>query len=500
MVQDPEKKLMKIKNTLENRNKCHCKVCPSYPYKCGGEVLYCSKGSSNCDISPQICICDTCPIYYEYELEGNYYCDKDSVGESRSYIRKKRSDEDNSNYKKMVQIKDSSAMADSVVASMGSLKMLPFSLGDLFFVPAQLKRIPLNREDQVDTELVIGVGAKKPMRVKSPIMISGLSFGAVSKATKLVIAETAKKLNIGFNSGEGGVLSEEIQDNRENIIVQYSTARFGVDEKLLKSGAAIEIRFGQGAYPGKGSYLPAEKMTYEVAKMRGLKSGEASNSPAHHPDILNPKDLKEKVSWLRKIGEGVPVGAKIGCGDVEDDIKLLAQADVDFIALDGFRGGTGATDKYVRENVGIPIFTAIPRAVKTLNDLGLKTHVTLIASGGLRNSADFAKCLALGADGIYIGTATLIAINCEQYRICYTGKCPTGITTQDPKVINQIDHNICVNRLSNFIEVSTKEIANLARIVGKNDVSKLDKDDLVSVDRNLARATGVRWVNGEYLK
>ena len=500
MVQDPEKKLMNIKNTLENRNKCHCKVCPSYPYKCGGEVLYCSKGPSKCDVSPQTCICDTCPIYYEYDLEGNYYCDKDSVGESRSYIRKKRSDEDNLNYKKMVQIKDSSTMADSVMASMGSLKVLPFSLEDLFFIPAQIKRIPLNREDNIDTGLVIGVEAQKPMRVKSPIMISGLSFGAVSKATKLVIAETAKKLNIGFNSGEGGVLSEELLDNRENIIVQYSTARFGVDEKLLKSGAAIEIRFGQGAYPGKGSYLPAEKITDEVAKMRGLKRGEASNSPAHHPDILNAKDLKDKVSWLREIGEGVPVGAKIGCGDVEEDIKLLAQAGVDFIALDGFSGGTGATEKYVRENVGIPIFTAIPRAFKTLNDLGLKNHVTLIASGGLRNSADFAKCLALGADGIYIGTAALIAINCEQYRICYTGKCPTGITTQDPKLTKQIDHDICVKRLINFIEVSTKEIANITRIVGKNDVSKLDKDDLVSVDRNLAWATGVKWVNGEYVK
>ena len=500
MVQDPEKKLMKIKNTLENRNKCHCNVCPSYPYKCGGEVLYCSKGPSNCDISPQVCICDTCPIYYEYELEGNYYCDKDGVGESRSYIRKKRSDENDTNYNKMVQIKDSSAMDKSVVGSMGSLKTLPFSLEDLYFVPAQLKRIPLNREDHVDTELVIGVGAQKPMRVKSPIMISGLSFGAISKATKLVIAETAKNLNVGFNSGEGGVLSEELLDNGGNIIVQYSTARFGVDKELLKSGAAIEIRFGQGAYPGKGSYLPAEKMTDEVANMRGLKSGEASNSPAHHPDILNLEDLKKKVSWLREIGEGVPVGAKIGCGDVEEDIKLLAEADVDFIALDGFGGGTGATDKYVRENVGIPIFTAIPRAFKTLNDLGLKNHITLIASGGLRNSADFAKCLALGADGIYIGTAALIAINCEQYRICYTGRCPTGITAQDPKLTKQIDHDICVNRLSNFIEVSTREIANLARIVGKNDVSKLDKDDLVSVDRNLARASGVKWVNGEYLK
>jgi glutamate synthase domain-containing protein 2 len=500
MVQDPEKKLMNIKNTPENRDKCHCKVCPSYPYKCGGEELYCSKGPSKCDISPQICICDTCPVYYEYELKGNYYCDKDTVGENRSYIRKKRSDEDDSTYKKMVEIKDLGATDKSVVGSMGSLKTLPFSLEDLYFVPAQLRRIPLNREDDVNTKLIIGPEAQRPMKVTSPIIVSGLSFGAVSKATKLVIAETAKKLNIGFNSGEGGVMSEELLDNGENIIVQYSTARFGVDEKLLKSGAAIEIRFGQGAYPGKGSYLPAEKMTDEVAKMRGLKRGESSNSPSHHPDILNPKDLKKKVSWLREIGDGIPVGAKIGCGDIEEDMKLLAEAGVDFIALDGFGGGTGATDKYVRENVGIPIFTAIPRAFNTLKDLGLKNRITLIAAGGLRSSADFAKCLALGADGVYIGTAALIAINCEQYRICYTGRCPTGITTQDPMLSKQIDHDICVNRLSNFIEVSTREIANLTRIIGKNNVSKLDMDDLISVDRNLARATGVRWVNGEYLK
>ncbi len=139
------------------------------------------------------------------------------------------------------------------------------------------------------------------MRVKSPIMISGLSFGAVSKATKLVIAETAKKLNIGFNSGEGGVLSEELLDNRENIILQYSTASFGVDKELFKSGAAIEIRFGQGAYPGKGSYLPAEKITDEVAKIRGLKRGEPSNSPAHHPDILNAQDLKKKFHGFVKL-------------------------------------------------------------------------------------------------------------------------------------------------------------------------------------------------------
>ena len=499
MVQDSEKKLMKIKNTPENRNKCHCKVCPSYPYKCGGEVLYCSKGPSNCDITPEVCICNTCPVFYEYELEGNYFCDKDTIGESRSNIRKKRSDEDDSTYQKLVNIKDASAMGKSVVGSMGSLKKLPFSLDDLYFVPAQVKRIPLNTEDHVNMAIHIGVEAEKPLNISSPIMVSGLSFGAVSKATKLVVAETASKLKIGFNSGEGGVLTEELQKNHKNIIVQYSTGRFGVDEKLLKNAGAIEIRFGQGAYPGKGSYLPAEKMTAEIATIRGLESGEAAYSPAHHPDILNQNDLKQKVLWLREIGEGVPVGAKIGCGNVEDDVKVLVESGVDFIALDGFGGGTGATDKYVRENVGIPIFTALPRAFNTLKDLGLKDHVSLIAGGGLRSSADFAKCLALGADAVYIGTAALIAINCEQYRICYTGRCPTGITTQNPILTKQVDHVNGVNKLSNFIEVSTKEIANFTRIVGKNDVSKLNKNDIVSMNGDLARATGVRWVNGEYL-
>ncbi len=499
MVQDSEEKLMKIKNTPENSNKCHCKVCPSYPYKCGGEVFYCSKGPSNCYIDPEVCICNTCPIFFEYELKGNYFCDKDKVGQSKIFMRKKRSDENYSFYQEIVDIKDSSAMGKSVVGSMGSLKELPFSLDDFYFIPAQVKKIPLNIEDYVKTDLFIGPESENPLKISSPIMISGMSFGAVSKITKEVIAKTASTLKIGFNSGEGGVLDYEIQNNPHNIIVQYSTGRFGVDEKILKNAAAIEIRFGQGAYPGKGSYLPAEKMNAEIATMRGLESGEASYSPAHHPDILNQEDLKKKVLWLKNVGNGVPVGAKIGCGNVEEDVKILAENGVDYIALDGFGGGTGATDKYVRENVGIPIFTALPRAFKTLAHLGLKNRVSLIAGGGLRSSADFAKCLALGADALYIGTAALIAINCEQYRICYTGRCPTGITTQDPLLTKQVDLDDGVARLSNFIEVSTKEIANFTRIVGKNDVSMLDKDDLVSVDIDLARATGVRWVNGDIL-
>jgi glutamate synthase domain-containing protein 2 len=499
MVQDSEETLMKIKNTVENRGKCHCKVCPSYPYKCGGEVLYCSKGPSKCDVDVDICICDTCPVYFEYDLKGIYFCDKDLVGENKLLMRKKRSDEEKSQYQSVVDIKDSSAANQSIVGSMGSLKKLPFSLEDLYFIPAQLKRIPLNREEHVNTEVVIGESAKKPLKISSPIMISGLSFGAVSKNTKLVISKTAKNLNVGFNSGEGGVLDEEIKNSHETMILQYSTGRFGVDEKLLKNASAIEIRFGQGAYPGKGSYLPAEKITDEIAERRGLEKGEDSNSPAHHPDILNPQDLKKKVSMLRKICSGAPVGVKIGCGNVEDDIKILVDSKVDFIALDGFGGGTGATDKYVRENVGIPIYSALPRALKILKELSPKRKISLIGGGGLRSSADFAKCLALGADAVYIGTAALIAINCEQYRICYTGKCPTGITTQNPKLTKQIDLDEGIKKLSNFIELSTNEIANLTRIIGKNDVSKLDSEDIISVDRNLAMAIEVKWINGQYL-
>ena len=282
------------------------------------------------------------------------------------------------------------------------------------------------------------------------------------------------------------------------MILQYSTGRFGVDEKLLKNASAIEIRFGQGAYPGKGSYLPAEKITTEIAERRGLEKGEDSNSPAHNPNILNPQDLKKKVSKLRKICSGAPVGVKIECGNVEEDIKILVDSKVDFIALDGFGGGTGATDKYVRENVGIPIYSALPRALNILKEISPKRKISLIGGGGLRNSADFGKCLALGADAVYIGTAALIAINCEQYRVCYTGKCPTGITTQNPKLTKQIDLDEGIKKLSNFIVLSTSEIANLTRIIGKDDVSKLNSEDMISVDRNLAMAIGVKWINGQY--
>ncbi len=491
-----------VPDTKSNRKKCICPKCPSYPKDCRSELLYCSVGKSKCDIKAAGCICNACPVWRENKLTSLYFCDKDNIGETGSnkvLMRKKRTDEDADFYQAISDIKNIAATGNSIVRSMGSLKKIPFSFDDLHFMPAQVHKIPLNREEKVSTEITIGPGAKKPLKVSSPILISGMSFGAVSKNVRTVIANVAARLRIGFNSGEGGILKDELESAAKQMIGQYATGRFGISEDLLKKVAAIEIRFGQGAYPGKGSYLPASKMTPEVAKTRGLKEGEAAYSPAHHNDMVSPEQIKEKVSWLRSLTD-VPVGAKIGCGNVEKDIQILADANVDFIAIDGFGGGTGATDFYVRENVGLPLIAALPRAAKYLEETGKKKKITLIAGGGLRTSADFAKCLALGADAVYTGTAALIAINCEQYRICHTGLCPTGVTTHIPILTAQLDVERGIEKLSNFIRTSTEEMAELARIVGKNDIKKLDEGDLVSMKKDLAEITGIKWVNGKIIK
>ncbi len=491
---------MIVKNSEENRKKCLCPSCPNYPHDCDGEKLYCSEevGHSRCEIEAKGCICPGCAVWKENNLTGIYYCTRDVLGEAKVVMRKKKTSESDDFYQTVVDIKTLAETGESIVRPMGSLKKVGygFSLENLHFVPAQISKIPLDKEEKVYTEVVIGPKAKKPLKISSPIMIAGMSFGATSKNVHLVISKVARDLKIAFNSGEGGILEEEYE-SKEFLIGQYATGRFGINEDVIKKVAAIEIRFGQGAYPGKGSYLPAKKMNDEVSKLRGLKTGEPSYSPAHHHDMKMPEEIKNKIDWLRELTGGVPIGAKIGCGNVEEDVRILARAGADYIAIDGFGGGTGATDAYVKDNVGIPVWAAIPRANKILKDLGMNEKVSLIAGGNLRTSTDFAKCLALGADAVYIGTAALIAINCQQYRVCHTGLCPTGVTTHRLELTAQLDVDEGVRKLTNFIKISTEEIAELARIVGKNDVKKLSSDDLVSMQKNLAEICGVKWMGGK---
>jgi methylamine---glutamate N-methyltransferase subunit C len=482
-----------VPDTRENREYCLCPNCPSFPRGCRSENLYCSRGSSACEIHARGCLCPGCLVYNRYSLESLYYCNKNQTDRSGLVIRKPNHDEDLRTYQAVKEIRTMALTGKSLVCSMGSRKQLPFSFDDLHFVPAQVFRIPKNREDPVSTRTVIGPAAERPLSSPSPVCISGMSYGAVSKNVRIIISRVAAQEKIIFNSGEGGVLPGDLEA-KDRMIVQYSTGRFGITEDLLSQASAVEIRFGQGAYPGKGSVLPAAKMTAGIAAIRGLKKGEDAYSPAHHPDITSPGQLKEKIEYLRSVTGGAPVGAKIGCGEIEKDISVLVSAGVDFVALDGFGAGTGATNGYVRDNVGIPLIVSVPRAARELVRLGVRNRVSLIAGGGIRTSADAAKCLALGADAVYIGTAALIAINCEQYRLCHTGLCPTGVTTQDPALVAQCDIPRGVERLAQFLRIINEEVANLTRIVGKENVHDLSLQDLISLNRDLARIAGCPWM------
>jgi len=399
-------------------------------------------------------------------------------------------------YQILQNIKQISQTNKSIIVSMGSQKKLLYSFDQIHFLPAQIDKIPLETNEPVNTSVIIGPQAKKPLKLPSPIMISGMSLGTVSLKVKQIFSRVAANLGIAYNSGEGGILDEELERIGGYLIGQYSTVNSKIDLERLSRVAAIEIRFGQGAYPGRESFLPSEKLTSDIASIRGIKGPEPVYSPAHHFDMDSPEKIKEKICWLKEKTGGVPIGVKIGCGNIEQDIKILAKAEVDFITLDGFGGGTGATDMFVRENVGIPIIIALPRAVKFLNNHSLKNKISIIASGGLRTSADFAKCISLGSNAVYIGTAALIAIGCEQFRICHTAFCPTGITTHIPALTDRLDIDEGIKKLSNFINICTREIADFARITGKNDIKKLDITDVVSLNKELSELIGIKWLKG----
>ncbi|XHH07534.1 MAG: FMN-binding glutamate synthase family protein [Candidatus Bathyarchaeia archaeon] len=411
-------------------------------------------------------------------------------------MRKKLPDENLESYRKIEEINNIAEKGVSSIVSMGSKKKTPFSLDDLHFIPAQISKIPLNSDQQVNTALTIGKQVKKPLKASSRIIFSAISYGAVTKNVRLILTKVAAELDLAINTGED-IVVPEIELTAPNLIIQYSTVRLGINDDILKKCSAVEIRFGQGAYPGWRSVLPAAKVPPEIKKLRRLREGEDEYDLAHHLDIKNPKELAAKIKWLKELTGGVPVGAKIGCGNVEADVEVLADCGADFIALDGFGGGTGATELFARENLGLPIVAALPRADQHLRKIGKRRQVSLIVGGGLRTSSDFAKCLALGADAVYIGTSALIALGCQQYRVCHTGACPTGVTASNPNLLDLLKVNDGIRRLTNFVHVSNKEMADFTRMVGKDDVSKLCKDDLVALNRDLADVTGVKWLDGK---
>jgi glutamate synthase domain-containing protein 2 len=366
------------------------------------------------------------------------------------------------------------------------------SWDDVLFKGAQLASIPLNDDEPVRTETVIGPEAQHPLVLDTPIYVSHMSFGALSREVKIALAKGSAAAKTAMCSGEGGILEESIQ-NAYKYIFEYVPNQYSVTDENLRRVDAIEIKIGQSAKPGMGGHLPANKVTPEIASVRGRPEGKDIISPARFEDIRSKDDLKRKVDWLRECSGGKPIGVKIAAGNVEADLEAVLHAGPDFVTVDGRPGATGAAPRFVKDATSIPTLFALHRARRFLDQSGAN-GVSLVITGGLRVSADFAKALALGADAIAIGTAALMACGCQQYGICNTGRCPVGITTQDGQLRGRLDTEESARRLANYLTASTEELKVFARLTSHDDIHKLVIADLCTTDSEISHHTEIEHV------
>ena len=276
-------------------------------------------------------------------------------------------------------------------------------------------------------------------------------------------------------------------------ILEYVPNQYSVTDENLRRVDAIEIKIGQSAKPGMGGHLPASKVTPEIAAVRGREAGRAIVSPARFPDVRTREDLRRIVDSLRQRSEGRPIGIKIAAGNLEADLEFALAAGPDIITLDGRAGATGAAPKFVKDATSVPTINALCRARKVL-DQHQARQVSLIVTGGMRISADFAKALALGADAVAIATAALIASGCQQYRICNTGNCPVGIATQDPELRRRLHVDTSARYLENFLRVSTEELKMFARLTGNADIHEMSVNDVCTTNLGISSTTVIEHV------
>ncbi|KEA64163.1 Glutamate synthase [NADPH] large chain [Marinobacterium lacunae] len=405
------------------------------------------------------------------------------------------------------------------IRGFGAKRKLPH-FDDLLFLGASMSRYPLEGyREKCNTSVTLGTRfAKKPIVLDIPVTIAGMSFGALSANAKEALGRGASIAGTSTTTGDGGMTPEE-RGQSKKLVYQYLPSRYGMNPDDLRKADAIEVVLGQGAKPGGGGMLLGQKITDRVAQMRNLPKGIDQRSACRHPDWTGPDDLAIKIQELREITDWqVPIYIKVGATRTYYDVKLAVKAGADVIVVDGMQGGTAATQDVFIEHVGIPTLAAIPQAVQALQEMGMHRKVQLIVSGGIRNGADVAKCMALGADAVAIGTAALIALGCNHpmydeefkkigsaagfYDDYQEGKDPAGISTQDPELMKRLDPVEGGRKLANYLRVLTLEAQTLARACGKNDLRNLEPEDLVALtveSAAMARVplAGTTWIPGQ---
>jgi glutamate synthase domain-containing protein 2 len=383
---------------------------------------------------------------------------------------------------------------------------------DLTFVPATMTRLPLEGyRESCDTKTVLGGGTglvEKPLELDIPIYIASMSFGALSANAKAALGYGASKVGSMTCTGEGGMLEDERRAS-QTLVYQMTPSRYMLDLEHLRMADAIELVVGQGAKPGTGGVLLGMKVSERVAKMRSLPLGVDQRSTVRHPDFLGADDMQVKIEELREATDyQVPIFVKMGATRPRFDVAIAAKAGVDVIVVDGAEGGTGASPELLLNHTGIPTISAIRAAREALDDCGMSGKVSLVASGGIRSGTDAAKCLALGADAVMIGTGALIALGCNSPRYlddyaalgtapgkchhCHTGLCPVGVTTQDPDLEARVDVPAASERVARYLTAMTMEITLLAKACGKSSVHNLEVEDLRALSMEASAFTGVK--------
>jgi glutamate synthase domain-containing protein 2 len=342
------------------------------------------------------------------------------------------------------------------------------------FLGKKPKNVAFNEDGSVKTETT------PTLELSTPIMFSAMSYGSISRNAHESLARAATELGIFYNTGEGG-LHKDFYQYGPNTIVQVASGRFGVFKDYLETGAAIEIKMGQGAKPGIGGHLPGAKILEDVSRTRMIPMGTDAISPAPHHDIYSIEDLRQLVLSLKEATEyKKPVIVKIAAvHNVAAIASGIARSGADIIAIDGYRGGTGAAPTRIRDNVGIPIELALASVDQRLRDEGIRNEVSVVVAGSIRSSSDVVKAIALGADACYIGTAALLALGCHLCRSCQTGKCNWGIATQRPDLVKRLNPNIGYQRLVNLVHAWDHEIKEMMGGMGINSVEALKGNRLM---------------------
>jgi methylamine---glutamate N-methyltransferase subunit C len=418
----------------------------------------------------------------------------------------------------IAQIQRAAATGIYDIRGGGAKRHLPH-FDDLLFLGASMSRYPLEGyREKCGTDVVLGNRfASKPITIKTPVTIAGMSFGALSAPAKEALGRGASAVGTSTTTGDGGMTVEE-RSHSKILVYQYLPSRYGMNPDDLRNADAIEVVVGQGAKPGGGGMLLGQKISARVAEMRDLPEGIDQRSACRHPDWTGPDDLEIKIGELREITDWEkPIYVKIGASRPYYDTALAAKAGADVVVVDGMQGGTAATQEVFIENVGIPTLACIWQSVQALRDLGLHRKVQLIVSGGIRTGADVAKALALGADAVSIGTAALVALGDndpafeDEYRKLGTtagayddwqdGRDPAGITTQDPELASRLDPVKAGHCLANYLSVLTLEAQTIARACGKSHVHNLEPEDLVALTIEAAAMArvplaGTDWIPG----